>query len=135
MAPGSVCPLRGSPVFYGDHKLYKICIALHSSRFLCAGQARSNVLTMDEQDVPKIPTDGPGLRYMAVADHITGLVKSGKLRPGARLASERELADEYGVSYMTVRRAMKELRERGTVVSVHGKGTFITDNAGESPTS
>lgn len=90
---------------------------------------------MDEQDVPKIPTDGPGLRYKAVADHIMGLVESGKLQIGARLAAERDLADEYGVSYMTVRRAMKELRERGVVVSVHGKGTFIADNTGESPTS
>ena len=93
------------------------------------------MLNMDEQDAPKIPTDGPGLRYMAVADHITGLVESGKLRTGARLSSERELADQYGVSYMTVRRAMKELRERGIVISVHGKGTFIADNTGESPTS
>ncbi|WP_033353838.1 GntR family transcriptional regulator [Nocardiopsis xinjiangensis] len=82
---------------------------------------------MSEEDVPKIPADGPGLRYMAVADHIAGMAEKGKLRPGSRLPPERELAEDYGVSYMTVRRAMKELRERGVVVSVHGKGTFVTE--------
>lgn len=80
---------------------------------------------MDDQDVPKIPTDGPGLRYMAVADFIETQVKSGKLPVGARLAPERDLAEEYGVSYMTVRRAMKELRERGIITTVHGRGTFV----------
>ena len=48
---------------------------------------------MDDEDAPKIPVDGPTLRYMAVADHITGLVDSGKLRVGAKLAAERELAE------------------------------------------
>lgn len=82
---------------------------------------------MSEEDAPKIPVDGPGLRYMAVADYIADMAEKGKLRPGSRLPPERELAEDYGVSYMTVRRAMKELRERGVVVSVHGKGTFITE--------
>ena len=36
----------------------------------------------------------------------------------------RDLADEWGVAYQTVRRAMRELRERGLVVSRVGKGTF-----------
>ncbi|MBE3000129.1 winged helix-turn-helix transcriptional regulator [Nocardiopsis sp. HNM0947] len=68
---------------------------------------------------------------MAVADHISAAVDTGKLRPGSRLPPERELAESYGVSYMTVRRAMKELRERGVVVSVHGKGTFIAEPSGD----
>lgn len=84
---------------------------------------------MSDEDVPKIPTDGPGLRYMAVVEHISDRVESGKLRPGSRLPPERELAADYVVSYMTVRRAMKELRERGVVVSVHGKGTFVAESA------
>ncbi|WUR56552.1 GntR family transcriptional regulator [Actinomadura citrea] len=34
------------------------------------------------------------------------------------MPSERELADEYGVAYMTVRRGNQELRERGLIVTV-----------------
>ena len=37
----------------------------------------------------------------------------------------RDLADEWGVAYQAVRRAMRELRERGLVVSRVGKGTFV----------
>lgn len=80
---------------------------------------------MDDHDVPEFSSEGPRLLYIQVADYIASLVDSGKLRTGARLPPERELAEDYGVSYMTVRRAMKELRERGVIVSVHGKGTFV----------
>jgi DNA-binding GntR family transcriptional regulator len=33
-----------------------------------------------------------------------------------------------GVAYQTVRRAMRELRERGLTVSVVGKGIFVTSS-------
>lgn len=69
--------------------------------------------------------DGPELLYVAVADYLAAQIASGALKVGQRLPSERKLAEMYGVAYMTVRRAMKELRERGVVVSVHGKGTYV----------
>lgn len=81
-------------------------------------------------DVPEFTKDGPELLWVQVVDWITAQVESGRLKPGERLAPERELADELGVSYMTVRRAMKELRERGVVVSVQGRGTFIRRDVG-----
>jgi GntR family transcriptional regulator len=65
------------------------------------------------------------LAYMRVADDIAGRVASGELAPGARLRSERELAEHYGVAYGTIRRAMEVLRERGLITSVHGRGTFV----------
>jgi DNA-binding GntR family transcriptional regulator len=64
--------------------------------------------------------------YMQAADYIPAQIASGKLRVGARLPSERDLADQWGIAYQTVRRAMRELRERGIVASVIGKGTFVT---------
>lgn len=86
------------------------------------------MLSMEDQDPPEFDSNGPQLLYVQVADYIQAQVANGQLRQGARLPPERELADYYRVSYMTVRRAMKELRERGVVVSVHGKGTFVTDS-------
>lgn len=84
----------------------------------------------DDGDVPKAPhfdPRGPDLIYMQVADHIEARIEQGELSPGQRLPSERDLAEEYGVAYMTIRRAIRELREqRGLVRSVHGKGTFVT---------
>jgi GntR family transcriptional regulator len=63
--------------------------------------------------------------YVQVADHISGQIASGELAPGAKLPAERDLADQWGVAYQTIRRAMRELRERGLIASVVGKGTFV----------
>ncbi|MFM9585807.1 GntR family transcriptional regulator [Streptomyces caniscabiei] len=63
--------------------------------------------------------------YMQLADHIAERIAKGDLRPGARLPGERDLAAEYGVAHLTVRRATRELRERGLVVTLPAKGTFV----------
>jgi DNA-binding GntR family transcriptional regulator len=67
------------------------------------------------------------LAYMRVADDIANRIGSGELVPGARLRAERELAEHYEVAYGTIRRAMEVLRERGLIVSVHGRGTFVAE--------
>jgi GntR family transcriptional regulator len=76
-------------------------------------------------DIQAPGSGGPQLAYMRVADDITARIHSGELRPGARLLSERDLATHYGVAFHTIRNAMKVLRERGLIVSVHGRGTFV----------
>jgi GntR family transcriptional regulator len=70
----------------------------------------------------------PEFAYIRVADDITTRIESGELAPNKRLRAERELAGHYGVAYGTIRRAMKELRSRGLIVSVHGRGTFVAVN-------
>jgi GntR family transcriptional regulator len=71
--------------------------------------------------------------YMQMADHIADRIAKGELRPGARLPGERDLAAEYGVAHLTARRATRELRERGLVVTLPAKGTFVAypSEAGE----
>jgi DNA-binding GntR family transcriptional regulator len=66
------------------------------------------------------------LAYMRVAGDIAARIASGELKPGARLRAERDLAEYYGVSYGTVRRAMEVLRERGLITTIHGRGTFVS---------
>ncbi len=75
---------------------------------------------------PRFDPDSPVPLYVQAADYVTAQIAGGKLAAGARLPSERDLADQWGIAYLTVRRAMRELRERGLVTSVVGKGTFIT---------
>ncbi|MFJ4690050.1 GntR family transcriptional regulator [Streptomyces sp. NPDC088766] len=81
----------------------------------------------DRSEVPDFNPQGAQLIYVAVADHVEARIRSGELQPGARLPSERDLAKEYGVAYLTVRRAAQVLRERGLVETVHGRGTFVAD--------
>jgi GntR family transcriptional regulator len=54
-------------------------------------------------------------------------VRSGELEPGARLGSERALAERYGVSRATLRLALDALERVGTIRRVPGRGggTFV----------
>ncbi|MFC5752996.1 winged helix-turn-helix domain-containing protein [Actinomadura rugatobispora] len=71
----------------------------------------------DRPEVPEFDPQGPQLVYMAFADHISARIAAGDLAPGSRLPPERELAEEYGIAYMTVRRGTQELRERGLITT------------------
>ncbi len=61
--------------------------------------------------------------YEQVADTIAARIAAGQYP--VKLCSERDLAEEFGVSYITVRHTMAILRERGLIVSIHGRGTFV----------
>ena len=69
------------------------------------------------------PFGDPEYTYAQVANHLAARIRIGEFR--YRLPTERALAEEYEVGYQTVRRAMQFLRERGLVVTLQGKGTFI----------
>ncbi|SJZ89491.1 GntR family transcriptional regulator, phosphonate transport system regulatory protein [Enhydrobacter aerosaccus] len=45
--------------------------------------------------------------------------------PGSKIASERELADEFKVNRHTVRRALSELERQGLITTVHGSGSIV----------
>lgn len=64
--------------------------------------------------------------YEQIADWVAAEIAAGRLSPGDKFPDSRELAEQWGVAYLTVRRAMQELSARGLVVSRVGKGTFVT---------
>ena len=68
---------------------------------------------------------GPAYMYAKVADHVALRIAAGELEPGAMLPAERDMAAEYGVAVGTIRRAVGELRDRGLVVTLAAKGTFV----------
>ncbi len=61
--------------------------------------------------------------YEQAADVIAARIAAGTYI--AKLPKERDLAEEFGVSYVTLRHAMAILRERGLIVSIHGRGTYV----------
>ncbi|MFE5035550.1 GntR family transcriptional regulator [Streptomyces sp. NPDC056683] len=65
--------------------------------------------------------------YVQLADVIAGKIASGDLAPDRPIPSENHLADEFGVARLTARRAAQELRERGLIVTVRGKGSFVVE--------
>jgi GntR family transcriptional regulator len=56
-------------------------------------------------------------------------VKNGSYRPGSRLPSELELAEEFGVSRSTLRIAVNSLVSEGVIIRKHGNGSFINQHA------
>lgn len=63
--------------------------------------------------------------YLQVAHHIAEQIRTGRLPVGARLPAERDLAEQYAVAINTARRAVRELRDQGLVITVPIKGTFV----------
>jgi GntR family transcriptional regulator len=61
--------------------------------------------------------------YQQVADAIAARIATGYYT--IKLRSERDLAEEFSVSYITARHATAILRQRGLIVSIHGRGTFV----------
>jgi GntR family transcriptional regulator len=70
---------------------------------------------------------GPDFTYVQVANHLESRIEVGEF--SHKLPAERELADEYGVAYQTLRHAMKVLRERGLIITRQGRGTFVAPTA------
>jgi GntR family histidine utilization transcriptional repressor len=68
---------------------------------------------------------GPAPQYLKVKTHLREGIASGRWRPGERLPSESELTDVFGVSRMTVNRALRELHQEGLVERVQGVGSFV----------
>jgi DNA-binding GntR family transcriptional regulator len=83
---------------------------------------------MTQSDVPEWNPDEktPGYLYLRLADHIEALIAAGRYPVNSMLPNEREMVAEFGVSIDTVRRATQELRERGLVVTLPSKGTYVT---------
>lgn len=61
----------------------------------------------------------------AVADKIMAMIADGSLAPGQRLPGERQLAEQMGVSRVSVRAALQKLKTRGFLDAVQGGGTRV----------
>jgi DNA-binding GntR family transcriptional regulator len=98
---------------------------MYSIASIVAGQRCHTVINMAEPPIFK--PDSPTPLYVQAADYIAARIAADDLPAGARLPAERDLADQWGIAYQTVRRTMRELRERGLITSVVGKGTFVAE--------
>lgn len=61
---------------------------------------------------------------------LSNQIRRGSLPPGEALKSERQLATEYGISRVTVRRVLESLIEQGLLCRRYPVGTFVADPAG-----
>jgi GntR family transcriptional repressor for pyruvate dehydrogenase complex len=92
----------------------------------------------DDSSLPPAPVGADVLRTLttlapiarqsvvdAVADRIRSEIVAGRLRPGSRLPSERELSLALGVNRLTLRASLARLEALGLLVTRHGAGTVV----------
>ncbi|MFE0555298.1 LacI family DNA-binding transcriptional regulator [Paenibacillus sp. NPDC058910] len=65
--------------------------------------------------------------YKRIQNDIRQRIQSGELQAGALVASEKDLAQRYGVSQITTKNALNGLVEEGLLVRYRGKGTFVRE--------
>ncbi len=63
-------------------------------------------------------------KYIRISGDIKKEMELGKVRPGSRVYSEKEIIDKYNVSTTTARKALDFLKNEGLIERIQGKGTF-----------
>ena len=66
--------------------------------------------------------------YLQVEEALEERIRAGEWKAGDRIPTERELLEEFGVSIITVRRAVTELCKKGLVEKQQGRGTFVRNS-------
>lgn len=76
------------------------------------------------QDITFSKDDGLP-KYIAIARAIGSAITEQEFPAGSPLPSQKELAESFGVTVMTVRQAIRILIDRGLVTVEQGKGTYV----------
>jgi DNA-binding GntR family transcriptional regulator len=67
----------------------------------------------------------PKPKYVQVADKIRDKIRNGEYRVNDPLPSTRELIAEHGVSYGTLREALRDLKAEGLIEGRQGDGVYV----------
>ena len=73
--------------------------------------------------------------YRQLSLQLKGLIESGTLAPGTRLPTVRRLAEDHGLTRLTVQSAFSELQDQGWIQSTVGRGTFVSAQSSAPPPS
>jgi GntR family transcriptional regulator, histidine utilization repressor len=75
-------------------------------------------------DVASSPAAPPSAPYARVKQFLKQGLERGRWAPGTLMPSEAELVAQFGISRMTVTRALREMQSEGLVDRLQGVGTF-----------
>lgn len=63
-----------------------------------------------------------------IVEQVCAAIAGGKLAPGEKLLSVREIAVKAGVNPNTVQKAIEQLESAGVIYSMRGSGSFVSDD-------
>jgi GntR family transcriptional regulator, transcriptional repressor for pyruvate dehydrogenase complex len=75
----------------------------------------------------------PGRAYEQIVAQVEGMIAADRLRIGDQLPAERELAEQFDVSRVVIREAMRNLEARGVIEVQHGRGAFVRSRPDQAP--
>ncbi len=89
--------------------------------------------TRAAEGLPAPPRTGDGRLpvvplYSQIARTLQNRVYHGVYRPGEAIPSESELSREFGVTRVTIRQAIGELRQQGVLYARRGVGTYVDED-------
>jgi DNA-binding transcriptional regulator YhcF (GntR family) len=97
-----------------------------ATRYGCAYSRIYNIL---RSRVVMRPSGGRGTRstteYIEIAQIIRERITTGDWKPGHKILAQHELAQIFGVRHQTIREAVTHLRQRGYLLIVPHKGTYV----------
>jgi GntR family transcriptional regulator len=70
---------------------------------------------------------GPIPLYHQMEQHLLARLRDGDFAPGALLPTEEQLCQSYGVSRITVRKALESLTQQGAIIRRRGIGSFAAE--------
>ncbi|MFD4557491.1 GntR family transcriptional regulator [Streptomyces sp. NPDC058469] len=82
----------------------------------------------------QVERDAPAAPFEQLTGILRARLQRGDWKTNRAISSENALADEYGLSRPTVRRALAALAEEGLVYAVPGRGTFVSEKDPAGPT-
>ncbi len=71
-------------------------------------------------------------KYESIADDLRRSIENGDLKCGEKLPTVVELCNLYGVSKITIKRALEQLTELGFVTSRRGSGTYVKETVAQN---
>jgi GntR family histidine utilization transcriptional repressor len=77
---------------------------------------------MAAEDVARVPV------FQHIKNYLSGEIQSGHWKEGEAIPSEQALAKQFGVSRMTVNRAVRELTDEQILTRIQGSGTYVAQH-------
>lgn len=72
--------------------------------------------------------DAPIAAFQRIKDYLLASIQSGRWKEGEAIPSEAELVRQFGVSRMTVNRAVRELTAEQVLTRIQGSGTYVAQH-------
>jgi AcrR family transcriptional regulator len=90
------------------------------------------VFSAFDRETSMPPPQHPEPPYRRITAQIRARILSGELRPGERLPSTRQIAQQWGVAVATATKVIADLRDDGLVETHVGSGTVVAARAGRA---